>query len=65
MKQREALEILKMGENVFLTGPAGSKQGSRLEGGKKSEQIDLEFFDDVKEVDEVIEPFDKKLSAIS
>ena len=24
MKQREALEILKMGENVFLTGPAGS-----------------------------------------
>ena len=25
----------------------------------------LDFFDDVKEVDEVIEPFDKKLSAIS
>jgi ATP-dependent DNA helicase PIF1 len=24
MKQKEALEILKMGKNVFLTGPAGS-----------------------------------------
>ena len=24
MTQKEALEILKMGENVYLTGPAGS-----------------------------------------
>src|SRR3989338_6610213 len=48
LKNLSDKKIVNSKAKKVLTGPAASKQGSRLEGGKKAEKFESEFFDETQ-----------------